>query len=67
MGDTNIADTFKDGSIHQEGMALSMKAIQTGHPFSTIAEVGKIVASLCSDTFALVNGACIPVDNGWAA
>jgi hypothetical protein len=67
MGDTNIADTFKEGSIHQEGMGIAMKAIQTGHAFATIAEVGKTVTSICSDTFAMVNGACIPVDNGWAA
>jgi NAD(P)-dependent dehydrogenase (short-subunit alcohol dehydrogenase family) len=67
MGDTNIADMFKEGGIHQEGMDHAMKTIQTGYAFATIAEVGKTVASLCSDTFVLVNGACIPVDNGWAA
>ncbi|OCK73892.1 short-chain dehydrogenase/reductase SDR [Lepidopterella palustris CBS 459.81] len=63
---TNVADAFADG-MNKEGYALMEKTSAYEPGACELSKVASAVLYLCSEAGSACNGACLPVDNGWAA
>ena len=63
---TNIGDAFVNG-INVEGQAIVRKTMTNEVPLCDPKKIAATVLFLCSDAASDLNGACVPVDNGWTA
>lgn len=64
---TNIADALKTG-VNVEGYQKTMELVSALKlPLCDVERVAEVCVSVTFDRgMSLVNGACIPVDHGWA-
>jgi len=63
---TNVGEAWAN-NVNKEGFALMEKAAAFEPAPCELPKVAASVLYLCSDTGSIANGACVPVDNGWAA
>jgi NAD(P)-dependent dehydrogenase (short-subunit alcohol dehydrogenase family) len=63
---TNVADAFADG-MNKEGYACMEKTAAFEPAPCELPKVASSVLYLCSEAGSVANGACVPIDNGWAA
>ena len=63
---TNIGEAFANG-INVEGQAIVRKTMANDVPLCDPKKIAATVLFLCSDAASDLNGACVPVDNGWTA
>lgn len=66
--ENQVADTAKARGISEEEVKKDvLLAAQPTKQFTTIEQLGGVVAMLCSDSGANITGTTLPVDGGWTA
>jgi len=63
---TNVADAYA-GGLNKEGFAMMEKTAAFKPAVCELSKVAASVLYLCSEAGSVANGACVPIDNGWAA
>jgi len=63
---TNVADAFDDG-FYEEGHKMMDTARAFEPEYCELNKVADTVLYLCSEAGSVCNGACVTVDNAWAA
>ncbi|KAL9057531.1 MAG: hypothetical protein Q9162_002263 [Coniocarpon cinnabarinum] len=67
--DTNISGSVLGGiqTIKAENYAVVQSNMAMQPAMCDVGEVAKTVLAICGEAGGMLNGACIPVDNGWTA
>ncbi|KAF2232695.1 putative short chain dehydrogenase/oxidoreductase [Viridothelium virens] len=63
---TNIGDSASKGA-NEEGLEIARRTFAVEPPMCEVSDVANLCLYLCSDNSAIVNGACVSADGGWAA
>jgi len=63
---TNVGDALADGH-YEEGHKMMDKSRAFEPEFCELSKVAESVLYLCSEAGSVCNGACVTVDNAWAA
>jgi len=63
---TNVAEAWAD-RLNKDGWGMMEKTSAFQPALCDLSKVAKACLYLCSEAGTVCNGACVPIDNGWAA